>query len=335
MRLIFISLLVVITMFSCVPMKQFQDVQSNNEELKSEMRELSLSSEQNKVKAEELQGKLNRSEQRVKQLIQDTVRLAGELQAERERILKLEDQQNQLVAKMKNMGNEDPAELMVFLQKLQDELNTREDALRKSEAESLNRKKELDEAIRELESARDAMVQQNRKLLELQGSLNRKDSAMSALRNAVANALTDFGSDELKVHMKNGKVYVSLEEKLLFASGSYVVNQNGVNALKKLSQVLEQKKDIQVVVEGHTDNVPYTGNVILDNWDLSVKRATAVTRILLQGSQINPTRITAAGRSEYVPLDGVDTSLARQKNRRTEIILTPSLDKLLEVLGSN
>ena len=314
---------------SCVPMKQFQDLQVKNDELKEEMRQLSISSEANQVKAKELQGNLNRAQKNIKQLIEDSVRLAGQLKTERERLNELEQQQASLLAQLKKMGNsEESADLMAYLQQLQDDIQKREDALRVSEAESLKRKKEL-------ESARVAMIEQNKRLLELQYSLDRKDSAMNALKTAVANALTDFGSDELKVHMKNGKVYVSLEEKLLFPSGSYEVNQMGITALKKLAKVLEQKPDIQIVVEGHTDNVPYRGNVILDNWDLSVKRATAVSRILLQNSTIDPSRITAAGRSEFVPVGSNDTAESRQKNRRTEIILSPELEKLFKVLDTN
>ncbi|MBN2165056.1 MAG: OmpA family protein [Marinilabiliaceae bacterium] len=334
MRLVF-ALFLLVFFVACVPMKQFQDVQLKNEELKMEMKQLSVESENNKVKAKELEGKLGRLQKQIDQIIQDTIRLAGRLQNEQDRVAELEIQQNELTAKMRNMGNDDSADLMVFLQKLQDDLNNRENALLKTEQESAKRKKELELAITELESAREALLNQNKQLVELQNSLNRKDSAMNALRLAVADALTGFGTDELKVHMKNGKVYVSLEEKLLFASGSYAVNQMGESALLKLARVLEQKDDIQIVVEGHTDNVPYTGSVILDNWDLSVKRATAVSRILLQNSNIRPDRITAAGRGEYVPLDSSNSIEGRQKNRRTEIILTPSLDKLLEVLETN
>ncbi len=135
--------------------------------------------------------------------------------------------------------------------------------------------------------------------------------------------------------MKDGKVYVSLDEKLLFKSGSYEIDANGRNALKKLAGVLEKNPGIQVMIEGHTDNVPYNpgSGQLRDNWDLSVKRATTVVRVLLEGSTINPRRLTAAGRSEYLPVDARNASDARQKNRRTEIVLTPDLSELYDLIN--
>ena len=136
--------------------------------------------------------------------------------------------------------------------------------------------------------------------------------------------------------VQNGKVYVSLEESLLFASGSYTVNSKGTDVLKKLAKVLEQNTDINVMVEGHTDNVPYKGSGDLkDNWDLSVKRATSVVKIIIENSSVKPERLIAAGRSEYIPLDNSNTAEARKKNRRTEIILTPKIDELLKILEDN
>jgi chemotaxis protein MotB len=130
-------------------------------------------------------------------------------------------------------------------------------------------------------------------------------------------------------------VYVSLEERLLFQTGSTVVDQKGEEALKQLSKVLEKNPDINVLVEGHTDDVPITGGPIKDNWDLSVMRATAVVRILSSNKKVKPSQLTAAGRSEYFPIDKSNTADARKKNRRTEIILTPKLDELLKALESN
>jgi chemotaxis protein MotB len=134
--------------------------------------------------------------------------------------------------------------------------------------------------------------------------------------------------------MKNGKVYVSLDEKLLFKSASWDIDANGKNALKNLSGVLEKNPDIQILIEGHTDNVPYNsgGGQIKDNWDLSVKRATTVVRVLLEGSKIDAKRLTASGRSQYLPVDDGNTVDARQKNRRTEIILTPDLSELYRLI---
>jgi chemotaxis protein MotB len=127
-----------------------------------------------------------------------------------------------------------------------------------------------------------------------------------------------------------------MEENLLFATGSTTVQPKGVEALKKLAKVLDQNSDINIMVEGHTDDQPMNGKgEIKDNWDLSVMRATSVTKIILNGSDIDPKRITAAGRGEYFPIDPAKTADARKKNRRTEIILTPKLDELLKVLDAS
>jgi chemotaxis protein MotB len=135
--------------------------------------------------------------------------------------------------------------------------------------------------------------------------------------------------------MKNGKVYVMLEERLLFATGSTVVDPKGVEALRELGKVLEKNPDINVLIEGHTDNVPMKGaGEIKDNWDLSVMRATSVVKILLN-SKITPARITAAGRGEFVPIESNETAELRKKNRRIEVILTPKLDEILKVLETN
>ena len=141
---------------------------------------------------------------------------------------------------------------------------------------------------------------------------------------------------DLAVEMKNGKVYVSLEEQLLFKSGSTVVDPKGVSAIKKLAEVLAVNPDINIMVEGHTDDVPYISSTsIQDNWDLSVKRATAIVRILMENSRIEGSRIIASGRSKYQPVIDSKAPDARKKNRRTEIILTPKLDELFQILESN
>ena len=145
-----------------------------------------------------------------------------------------------------------------------------------------------------------------------------------------------FEGKGLTITQKNGKVYVSLDESLLFASGSTKVEDKGVEAIKKLAKVLEQEQEINILVEGHTDDVPMKGSGdIKDNWDLSVMRATSIVKIITGNSKVNPIRITAAGRGEYFPIDPSKTAEARKKNRRTEIILVPKLDELLKVLETN
>jgi chemotaxis protein MotB len=145
-----------------------------------------------------------------------------------------------------------------------------------------------------------------------------------------------FKENDLTVHIKNGKVYVSLAEQLLFASGSTEVDPKGVNALQQLAKAIKDQHDINILIEGHTDNVPISrkSQYMQDNWDLSVMRATAITRILVRAG-VSPRQITASGRGEYAPLAPNDTPANRQKNRRTEIIITPNLNELFKILETN
>jgi chemotaxis protein MotB len=154
---------------------------------------------------------------------------------------------------------------------------------------------------------------------------------MDKLKNSMADALMKYKSDELTVHIKNGNVYVSLEEKLLFKSGSDVVDPKGKEALKTLAKVLNNTKDISVNIEGHTDNVPIKTKVFKDNWDLSTLRATSIVRILTDNG-FDPKRITASGRGKFHPVKTNDTATGRAGNRRTEVILSPDLKELYKLL---
>jgi chemotaxis protein MotB len=174
------------------------------------------------------------------------------------------------------------------------------------------------------------------RLTELTQALADKDKAVTDLKARVSKALLSFNSSDLQVKLKDGKVYVSLSEQLLFKSGSTRVDPKGQEALKKLALVLQEQKDVNVVVEGHTDNVPIrTGTAGLsDNWDLSALRATEIARLLTTNG-VSAERVTASGRGQYVPVAANDTPANKAMNRRTEIILTPKLDELFQILDSN
>ena len=174
------------------------------------------------------------------------------------------------------------------------------------------------------------------RLTELTQALADKDKAVNDLKARVSKALLSFNSSDLQVKLKDGKVYVSLSEQLLFKSGSTKVDPKGQEALKKLATVLQEQKDVNVVVEGHTDNVPILHGTagLTDNWDLSALRATEIAR-LLANSGVTPARITASGRSQYVPVAANDSPANKAMNRRTEIILTPKLDELFKILDSS
>jgi chemotaxis protein MotB len=172
---------------------------------------------------------------------------------------------------------------------------------------------------------------EQKRLWDLRKLLQQQREAVEGLRKKMSDALVGFNSNELQVFVKNGRVYVSLQENLLFPSGSAVVNPKGKEALGTLAQVLNSNPDINVVVEGHTDSIPIKGKYE-DNWALSVARATAIVRILTDTYKVDPTRVVASGRSKYEPVDSNETADGRQRNRRTEIILAPKLDQLMQLL---
>jgi chemotaxis protein MotB len=218
--------------------------------------------------------------------------------------------------------------LLSELAAAQESLQNKENILRQLEQTLDTKKAALDELTFELEK-------RNARLTELEKILDAQKRIVSDLKNKVSDALLGFENNGLTVSTKNGKVYVSLDEKLLFKTASWDIDANGKNALKKLAGVLERNPGIQITIEGHTDNVPYNpgSGQLKDNWDLSVKRATTVVRVLLEGSKIDPKRLTASGHSEYLPVDSRNTSDARQKNRRTDVVLTPDLSELYELIN--
>ena len=184
----------------------------------------------------------------------------------------------------------------------------------------------------ELNTKEKQLDEREKSLLEMQRIIARQDSITNRLNSILRNALLGFNPDELSVEIKNGKVYVSMSDKLLFKSGSSAVEDKGKDALKLLSEVLDNNSDIEILVEGHTDNVPIKTNIYKDNWDLSVARATSIVRILTTDYKLAPTRITASGRGEYFPKAENDTPEGRATNRRTEIILSPKLDEIMKLL---
>jgi chemotaxis protein MotB len=176
------------------------------------------------------------------------------------------------------------------------------------------------------------LVLREKRLAELEAYIRRQDSIANALNDIVKRALLSFNSDELTVEMKNGKVYVSLSDKLLFKSGSADVEEKGKDAIKKVAEILNKNPDIDVLIEGHTDNKPIKTDKFADNWDLSTARASNIVRLLNDENKVNAKRLTAAGRGEYMPKVSNDTPEGRAKNRRTEIILSPKLDELYKMI---
>ncbi len=213
------------------------------------------------------------------------------------------------------------------------ELNSKEEELRQKE-QQLTEQQESFRLQRSEMIAKQAELEREEAATRAQ--LQAKERELEAVRNSVTKALVGFADKGLKVETKDGKVYVSMENKLMFPSASWTVSKEGANAIKELAKVLEQDTTLNIMVEGHTDNDPYRGNTaVKDNWDLSVMRATAIVKLLLQhGPAINPSRIEACGHGEFAPKADNSTAEGKAANRRTEIILTPNLDKLLRQMGN-
>ncbi|WP_162416750.1 OmpA/MotB family protein [Cyclobacterium roseum] len=224
---------------------------------------------------------------------------------------------------------------LVSLQEMNEDLQERLDALEQEKSELADR---LDRAMSTSSSVRQELNEKEQRLSEqqqrldlLQNLLDEQRAVMERLKTTIDKALVQYRSDELQVNEQDGKLYVSLQDKLLFSSGSATVNREGREALGKLAVVLNNSPEIQIMVEGHTDDVPIRGS-FEDNWELSTGRATAIVRILTETYDVAPERVIAAGRSFYEPKAPNDSPEGRAKNRRTEIILTPQLNELFQLL---
>jgi chemotaxis protein MotB len=314
---------------SCVPTQQFRDIENKKELLNDERDELFAENEKLTVDNLEIKARIKNLETELEG-IQET---QAEVQGEYDRI---ESEYNDLSRRYEDLQQSQEAllvghtretkRLLTELQQAQQDLLAKDDRLRELEDNASQK-------MVDLERLRAQLEERNQRLVELERILNEKDAQMNALRDAVSSALYGFEKEGLSVYTKNGMVYVSMEEQLLFQTGSIEVDPRGVQALRTLAGVLEDNSDIMINIEGHTDNVPVRANASFsDNWDLSVKRATSIVRILLSNSSIDPTRLIASGRGEFLPVEEGDSVDARQKNRRTEIILTPRLDELYKLL---
>jgi len=331
MRKVVFGILAIAMITSCVPARKYEEVKKKRQLCEEERMELKERNRKLDEDFKELQQENEKLSTRVKGLTNDTTVMGKSLRLMTGNYDKLNDTYELLLKKNQELlrgTQRETEELFSDLQTSQLELLAQVDSLEKArmilqqkQAKLVELKEELDERAKRVE--------------ELESILQRKDSAVNALKSKVQNALLGFENNGLTIEQKNGKVYVSLEESLLFKSGSYVVDTKGKDVLKKLAAVLEKNADVNVLVEGHTDNVPYNGSGQLnDNWDLSVRRATSVVKILLDGSTLEPSRLTAAGRGDHMPLADNATPEGRAKNRRTEIILTPKLDELFEILNT-
>lgn len=325
------ALILAISSVSCVSGKKFKSLQDTSTQFMNERDDFKTQNIGLEMANRELEARLAVLEKQAGTVKAEIEKATSERDKAVEEYNRVSQKYNDLQNAQEDLvrGNvKETQKLLAELQVAQESLQNKENLLRQLEQTLDTKKASLDELTFELEK-------RNTRLTELEKILDAQKRLVSDLKNKVSDALLGFENKGLTITTKNGKVYVSLDEKLLFKTASWDIDANGKNALKKLAGVLEKNPDIQITIEGHTDNVPYNpgSGQLKDNWDLSVKRATTVVRVLLEGSKIDPGRLTAAGHSEFMPVDSRNTSDARQKNRRTEVVLTPDLSELYELIN--
>ncbi|EDP71082.1 outer membrane protein, OmpA family [Flavobacteriales bacterium ALC-1] len=313
-----LSLIVVtFTLFtSCVSKKIYTDLEDKYANLKKENRSLtdeveSLSNDKTQLSndLDKLQSAYDEAVAKRDKLQSDYAAAKSNLETLKASYKALEENSSASIAANSKKNRE-----------LLAQLEAKEQALA-TESERLNTLK------KELES-------RSKRVAELENVIAAKDANMRALKDAISKALTNFEGKGLTVEQRDGKVYVSMENKLLFQSGSWSVGTEGRKAVQQLGSVLAENPEISVLIEGHTDNVPYKGNAQLSgNWDLSAKRATAIVNILRENSAISPENLTAAGRGEFAPIATNSTAEGKAKNRRIEVVLTPKLDEISRLLN--
>ncbi|WP_179004369.1 OmpA/MotB family protein [Winogradskyella forsetii] len=301
---------------SCVSKKIYTDLEDKYTNLKKENRSLTDEVETLSSDKTKLSNELDQLQTAYDEAVAERDKLQGEYAAAKSNL-------ETLKASYKALEENSSASIAKNSQKNREllaQLEAKEQALA-AENERLNTLKQ------ELEN-------RSKRVAELENVIASKDAAMNKLKDAISKALTNFEGKGLTVEQRNGKVYISMENKLLFESGSWYVGAQGKQAVKQLGSVLAENPEISVLIEGHTDNVPYNGNAQLSgNWDLSAKRATAIVNILRENEAINPENLTAAGRGEFAPIATNDTAEGKAKNRRIEVILTPKLDEISKLLN--
>jgi chemotaxis protein MotB len=283
-------LLLMTAFVSCVPTSRFNELKSRNDMITAERDKLLAENEQIHVDNTELDARIGEMETDLTAMEEGKSSLQEDYDELKKEYDLLSRRYEDLVQSQETLlsgHTRETRRLLTELQKTQEDLQLKEDRLKEIEENAARKMQDLEQLRVELE-------QRNHRMMELESILSSKDSIMNALKNTISKALYGFQQDGLSVSIRNGEVYVSMEEKLLFQTGSIEVDPKGISALKQLAQILEQNPDIVITIEGHTDDVPVRSNASFqDNWDLSVKRATSIVRIILDNSNINPQRLIA------------------------------------------
>jgi chemotaxis protein MotB len=311
-----------ISMTGCVARKRFDDLTANKVKLEAEKAECDTKLAQATEDLKQLNAQLKELGNANSLLVNDTATTGQAYRKTKQLYNELNDTYEKLLKNHNRMLSNSAAEAG----RLNQDLVTREKEL-------LAIEQNLQEMRNQNQQLNDDLKLREQRVSELEKVLADKEKAVNDLKARVSNALLSFKEKDLTVNVRNGKVYVSLSDQLLFKSGSYAVDKAGLEAIKKLAPILKENDDISVLVEGHTDDVPVNRNTacIADNWDLSVLRATSIVRTLTKEG-VSGVKLSASGRAANAPLEAAKTADARQKNRRTEIILTPRLDELFQIL---
>ncbi len=322
MRKVFLLLSLPFILASCVSSKVYKDLQGKyaeiefeNSQLRQEVDSLASANQVAENYLQELQSQQKALQEKAKEQEVYLESLRGRYNDLNQSYEYLLENNNNLLAN----NQRENKKLVEKLNTLQSDLARKEDSLR-NESDRLNK---LEQAVQTREA----------RINELESAIARKDSVVAEVKRSLKNALLNFDGKGLTVETRDGKVYVSLENRLLFPSASWTVQSEGTKALQDLAEVLAQNPDLNVMVEGHTDGDAFNGRTaVKDNWDLSVMRATSIVKIITANPGVKKENIIAAGRSEYVPIASNETAEGKAKNRRTEIIITPNLSELSEIL---
>jgi chemotaxis protein MotB len=231
-----------------------------------------------------------------------------------------------------NLCNEEKSGLNSSLSTLKEQF----ESLKKNNSDLINNMGSLTtlstKGAQNIEKALETIKEKDLKISRMQDALTKKDSVTLALVTSLKSSV-GISDPDIEVNVEKGVVFISIADKLLFKSGSYVVSDKAKEVLAKVAKVVNDKPTFECMVEGHTDNVPFTGNAyLIDNWDLSVKRSTAIIRVLTKELKVNPAQLIAAGRSEYIPLVENNTADNRSKNRRTRIVVLPKIDEFYDMI---
>lgn len=322
--IIFISSIIV----SCVPARKLEELQLSYDDLKSQFEEMKTLKEFGEKSLADLQTRFGN-------LSNDYENLKSECDQQREDFDKTKASYEILNRNYKELVNSNEntkKDLRYELERLDKQLNDKKRELFSKESSLLAKEKEANDLKKDLDKLAESLRERENRVNELESKLAAQETAVNDLKNRLTNSLIGYKNSGISVIEKDGKVYVSLDNSLLFQSGKIDIDWKGKTALLKVAESLQNIEDFDIMVEGHTDNIPMKSSTIKDNWDLSVLRATSVVRYLTTEGKMDPIKIIPSGRSKYLPVDSSKTKEARAKNRRIEIILSPKLDSIIELL---